>query len=244
MHSSGVCAHPRGSGCASASYLGSQETPCQSRDSPFLWERFGLARRKPAVRPRAERQQHCLQQCRTDRRPDRQTAPDLGHLLGHRACRGEHGQGRGSCGRVQGHSEHGAGSQCCITDSSTLGMLVVGRRDPALWMRPVGMCPPTLLPSQRYPHAPSACPACCAPIPTAAGTCASSPKNRVPLQERLLLLPGSGPVAGDSCRTFGQWESPCGPHPRLGGAAGSWLRLAAGSHQALLPVHGAAFRSP
>lgn len=164
MHSSGVCAHPRGSGCASASYLGSQETPCQSRDSPFLWERFGLAGRKPAVRPRAERQQHCLQQCRTDRRPDRQTAPDLGHLLGHRACRGEHGQGRGSCGRVQGHSEHGAGSQCCITAQQHPWHACGGKEGPCPMDAPGGDVPshpaalpevpprPLCLPSLLCPH--------------------------------------------------------------------------------------------
>lgn len=181
MHSSGVCAHPRGSGCASASYLESQETPCQSRDSPFLWERFGQGG-NPAAWPRAERQQHCLQQCWMDSWPDRQMAPDLGRLLGHRVCGGQHGQGRGSQGRVRaGPASTGLCHSGASLRSSTLGMPVVGRRDPALWMHPVGMLPPALLPSQGYPHAPSACPACCDPIATAAGpTCQLSQTQRPP----------------------------------------------------------------
>lgn len=122
MHSSGVCAHLRGSGCASTSYLGSQETPCQSRGSPFLWEHRGLGG-NPATRPRAECRQHCPQQCRMDRQTDRWTDGALawGTCWGTESALARHGwnklgQGQSSQGSMQGQaSEHGPRSQWCIT---------------------------------------------------------------------------------------------------------------------------------
>ena len=163
MHSSGVCAHPQGSGCASASYLGSQETPCQSRDSPFLWEHRRPGG-NPATRPREERRQHCPQQCWMDRWTDGRTDGALawGACWGTQSAlarRGwdELGQGQSSRSTVQGRaSEHGRRSQRCITPQQHPWRGCGGKEGP---------CPPQLhLRTQWGDSLPPRCPPWRAPI--------------------------------------------------------------------------------
>lgn len=164
MHSSRVCAHPRGSGCASASYLGSQETPCQSRDSPFLWEHHWPGG-NPAARPRAERWQHCPQRCRMDGQTDGRADGALawGACWGTQSAlawcgQDELGQGQSSRGRVQGRaSERRPRTQRCITPHQHSWHGGGGKGEP--YLAQLHLCTQWLHPL------PPRCPPWCAPMP-------------------------------------------------------------------------------
>lgn len=186
MHSSGVCAHLQGSGCASASYLGEPGNTLPE-------QRFSL----PVGAPRAGRKPHrkaesgapaalptAVPDGRTDRRADGQTVSALawGACWGIQSAlarrgRDELGQDRAAGAQRRASSRGtaqpastGPGHSGALLRSSTVGTAVGGKRGPA---HPGGTLPPTPLPSLLCPHAPPGCPAW-TPLLSVVSVCAAA----------------------------------------------------------------------